>query len=106
LNISDDLVFEPLGLKILGSGIDGAVWFAFKTEETDYTRFFNSELIPADSLTNAVSLPWDSTMPEWWNTRNRTFTGGTISLAAGKWITVGFSPTEGGTVCYIFWHET
>lgn len=106
LHIAEGLEIEPLGLKILESGIDTAVWFVFRSPETDRALYFEPGVAPPDSLHERVTLPWDESMPQWWNTRDRTFVGWTVELPVAKWMTVGFQPTSDGTLCYVFWHET
>ncbi len=106
LHLMAGLEIEPIGLKIIGSGIDDAVWFVFRTTESDHSLIFDPSVIPADSLRGRVAFFWDESMPEWWDTENRTFEGGTLALPAGKWITAGFAPAGNGTICYVFWHET
>lgn len=106
MHISDGIDIEPLGIRILGSGIDDAVWFKFETAESDLSALFDEEFVPADSLEGDVTFHSGEEMPEWWDAGNRTFTGGTVPLQGGTWITVGFQKEENRTICYVFWHET
>jgi len=106
MHIAEGVVIEPLGLKIMGSGIDDAVWFKFRTGESDFSLIFDGSSVPSDSLAGTVSFYATDGLPEWWDTGSRTFTGGTVFLGGGVWMTAGFLREVDGTVCYIFWHET
>ena len=104
-HIREDIAIEPVGLKALCSGIDDAYWFKFETDVSDPMMIFDSIYIPADSLDRQVSFYQNEELPQWWDTRNRIFTGGTVLLNNGSVMTVGYQQEATRIICYIFYHE-
>ncbi len=106
MHLNEELVYEPIGLKILGSGIDDAVWFCFTTKETDISKIFISEYIPPDSLNKAINIYSPDNLPNWWDTANKNLTGDTFELTGGTFISIGIAKNNTGYTIYIFWHES
>jgi len=106
MHLNSSLEYTPVGLKIIGSGIDDAAWFMFTTPETNPAMLFDSCFIPADSLFGRVSFYSPENMPQWWDAGNRTFSGGSIPIEFGRHITAGYRFEEDRMVVYIFWNET
>ena len=104
-HIREDVAVEPVGLKALCSGIDDAYWFKFATDASDPMMIFHELHVPTDSLNGQVSFYQHEDLPEWWDTRNRIFTGGTIPLNNGSIMTVGYQQEPDRIICYIFYHE-
>ena len=106
MHLNDELQYEPIGFKIVGSGIDDAVWFSFHTDETDLGIIFDAEVVPFDSLRGSVDIYTPEDMPLWWDIQGKGLVGGSITLPAGRSMTVGMNREEAGTSVYIFWHES
>ena len=104
--LNEELVYEPIGLKILGSGIDDAVWFCFTTEETDISKIFLSEYISSDSLNKTINIYSPASMPSWWDITDKNLTGNTFELPGGTYISIGLAMNKNGIIVYIFWHQT
>jgi len=104
--LNDELIYEPIGLKILGSGIDDAVWFCFTTKETDISKIFLPEYISPDSLTKAIDIYSPENMPNWWNIMDKNLSGNTIELPGGTFMSIGIEKNNNGHIVYIFWHQT
>lgn len=106
MHINEDLAYQPLGLKIIGSGIDDAVWFCFETEETDPSLIFDENFVSPDSLSSGVSIYVPENMPAWWDAKEADLYGGVFSLSAGKHMTVGIDRKENSSTVYVFWNES
>ncbi|MCD4706651.1 MAG: hypothetical protein K8S62_02825 [Candidatus Sabulitectum sp.] len=106
MHLNDQLQYDPNGLKILGSGIDDAVWFCFHTEETDPAFIFDTTFVSLDSLSGSVSIYSPEDIPDWWDSQEKELVGGVVPLQWGRFMTVGMERKESGTTVYIFWHET
>ncbi len=104
-HIREDVAIEPAGLKAQCSGIDNVYWFKFQTDVSDPMMIFNALHVPADSLDGQVSFYQYEDLPQWWDTRNRIFTGGTISLNNGSAMTVGYQQEPDRIICYILYHD-
>lgn len=105
-HIREEAEIVPLGLKVLGSGIDDAIWFKFETDSPDPSLIFQTEFVPAETLQGETSFFGWEDMPEWWDTRNRVFSGGTVTLEYGSVMSIGFQQEPDRIICYIFYHET
>lgn len=106
LHIRDGIEIEPLGLKVLGSGIDDAVWFKFAVKETDPGLIFDPEAVPADSLGDPVSFFDPQDMPDWWDGGEYHLTGGTVSTGIGEYLRVAFRREGDSLILYVFWNES
>lgn len=106
MHLNDQLTYCPIGLRIAGSGIDDAAWFAFHTDETCLENIFDPSFILLDSLPGVVSFYSPGNMPEWWDAHEKELIGGEFSLPVGQFITIGFEVEEEKTTVYIFWCET
>ncbi len=106
MHIKDDLLYRPLGLKIIGSGIDDAVWFCFQTEETDPAEIFDADFVHPDSLHSSVSIYTPEDIPLWWNAADEDLFGGVFSFSGGRYMTVGIDRQENDCTVYIFWNES
>lgn len=104
--LNPGLKITPLGFKLLGSGIDDAVWFKFKTEETSLSRIFDTTVMDVTGFAENFRFWSASDDLSWWDVENKIFTGGAVSLPAVKVMNVGLEKTETGYVVYIMWHET
>ena len=106
MHLNEDLRYEPIGFKIIGSGIDDAVWFSFHTDETDPVSIFDSGFIPVDSLRGDVDMYSPEDMPLWWDPQGKELAGGVVALDGGRFMTVGIHRKEEGATVYIFWCES
>lgn len=106
MHLNDKLQYDPAGLKILGSGIDDAVWFCFRTDETDPAFIFDTTFISPDSLSGFVSVYAPEDIPDWWDPQEKELVGGVVPLRWSRFMTVGMELKDSGTTVYIFWHET
>jgi len=105
MHLNEELVYEPIGLKILGSGIDDAVWFCFTTQETDISKIFLPEYIPSDSLNKEINIYSPENLPNWWDITDKDLIGGTFEITGGTFISIGIARNNIGYTIYIFWHE-
>ncbi len=105
-HIREDVVIEPVGLKLIGSGIDDAIWFKFEADVSDPLMIFQTAYVPSDSLDGQATFYQSEDLPHWWDTRNRIFTGGTVPLNSGSVMTVGYQQEPDRIICYIFYHES
>ncbi len=103
--LNDELSYEPIGLKILGSGIDDAIWFCFTTGETDISKIFLSEFISPDSLNEEINIYSPENMPNWWDITDKNLTGNAFELPGGTFMSIGMEKNNNGHIVYIFWHE-
>ena len=106
MHIKEGLEYEPIAFKIIGSGIDDAVWFSFETDETDFSRIFDDSFVSPDSLSTGVSINIPEDMPSWWDAPESDLYGRSFSLAGAKHMTVGINRVQNGSIVYIFWNET
>ncbi len=106
MHLSDQLAYEPIGLRIDATGIDAVAWFCFYTEEESIERIFDSEFVSADFLSGPVSFYSNESMPKWWDVDEKVFEGGSISLGGGRQMTVGIHREESINTVYIFWCES
>ncbi len=104
-HICEEAEIEPVGLRILGSGIDDAVWFKFEADVPEPGMIFHKDVVPEDLLTGQVSFYQYDDMPQWWDTRNRIFTGGTVTLESGSVMKIGYQQEPDRIICYIYYHE-
>ena len=105
MHLNPQMDYQPAGMKVIGSGIDGAAWMVFSTEETQTGAIFDTTYVSPGSLLGTASMYSPDDMPEWWNPSNYELTGGIIALSDGCFINVGMNRTSGGTVVFIFWNE-
>jgi len=106
MHLSDQLAYEPIGLRIDATGIDAVAWFCFYTEEDAIERIFDSEFVSVDSLRGPVSFYTNESMPKWWDVDEKVFEGGSVSVGGGRRMTVGVNREEGINTVYIFWCES
>jgi hypothetical protein len=104
LNPSVDII--PLGYKRIGSGIDDAIWFKFKTTATDLTEIFDSTVVDVTTFTSPFTFDFEMEGVRWWDVEGKTLLGGQVSLPNARYMNVGIYRTEEGCVIYIMWHET
>jgi len=105
MHLNPQMVYNPAGIKLIGSGIDDAAWMCFFTGETQTAAIFDTTYIFPDSLLGNVYLYSPEDMPEWWNPGEYKLTGGRIALSNGCFINVGMNRTSEGTAVFIFWNE-
>jgi hypothetical protein len=105
MHLNPGMVYTPVGIKLIGSGIDDAAWMVFFTEETQTWAIFDTTYVFPDSLLGTASMYSLDDMPEWWNPSECKLTGGIIELSDGCFINVGMNRTSEGTVVFIFWNE-
>jgi len=96
----------PLGYKLLGSGIDDAIWFKFKPESTDLTEIFDNTVVDTFEFKSPFTFDHEMKDLQWWDVEGKTLLGGRVSLPNARYMTVGINKTEEGYVIYIMWHET
>ena len=101
--ISTELEIEALGQKYLGSGIDDAIWFKFKTSEDDITKPFDPEFIDNKSFSDFSLTP--SSDLDWWDIEGKTLTGGQVELPNVKILNIGIHKQVDGYIVYCMWHE-
>ncbi|MBN1499249.1 MAG: hypothetical protein JW982_03795 [Spirochaetes bacterium] len=98
------LPIEPLGYKLLGSGIDDAIWFKFKTEEKNISEYFSKNAVNTDNFKHDFQMfPEDIS---WWDVENKKFFGGNAELPNVKFMTIAIEEKTDYNVVYIMWHET
>gem|GEM_PF-577762 len=105
MHIRSDLKIIPLGYKLIGSGIDAAVYFKFETTADSVSRIFDSAC-PFSAEHNGSFVMDKGDGPQWWDVEGRNLTGGHISLPGAKYMDVGIHKQKKGCTVYIFWFET
>jgi hypothetical protein len=96
----------PLGYKLLGSGIDDAIWFKFRTESTDLAEIFDSKVVDTSKFNNDFTFSSEMKNVKWWDVKGKKLFGGQVSLPNVRYMNVGVNKTEEGYVIYVMWHET
>jgi hypothetical protein len=104
LNSSATII--PLGYKLLGSGIDDAIWFKFKTQCTDISEIFDTQVVDITKFKNEIIFRHDVKNLEWWDVSGKDLIGGQVSLPNAKYMNVGLLKTEEGYIVYISGHDT
>ncbi|NOY83791.1 MAG: hypothetical protein GXO96_03010 [Nitrospirae bacterium] len=102
--INKNIIIDPLGFKLVGSGMDDAIWFKFRTE-SKLRDLFNPKVVDLELLSEEYAMISD-TENEWWNVAGKTLLGGQISLPDHKIMNIGIDRSQGEdiSVVYIMWH--
>lgn len=101
--LNKNISIEPLGFKYIGSGIDDAVWFKFRTDG-NIVDLFSSEVVDFKLFSDKYSMTSHSEI-EWWNVESKILFGGQISLPNNKIMNVGIDKkNENVSIVYIMWH--
>ncbi|NLW83104.1 MAG: hypothetical protein GXY41_01670 [Phycisphaerae bacterium] len=96
----------PLGYKLLGSGIDDAIWFKFKIQCTDISEIFDTKIVDITKFKHGFNFFHDMKNLEWWDVSGKDLIGGQVSLPNARCMNVGLLKIEDGYIVYIMWHET
>ena len=96
---------DPIGYKLLGSGIDDAIFFKFRTKAESIKEIFDSNYVDTSSFSKDFQFIYQDKGLKWWDVTGRKFTGGEISLPNVKYMNVGIQEEDNEYVVYIFWHE-
>lgn len=101
--LNKNILIQPLGFKLVESGIDDSAWFKFQTKAS-ITDIFKSEIVDLKLLSKKYSMISHAEI-EWWNVEGKTLLGGQISLPNNKIMNVGIDHSNGdASVVYIMWH--
>jgi len=103
--INPSVELTPLGYKLLGSGIDDAIWFKFPTSSTHLTEVFDGKVVD----TAKFETPFTHIRMKdvkWWDVEGKTLLGAQVSLPNARFMNVGVQKTDAGFVIYIMWTET
>lgn len=105
MHLNPQAPIQGLGFKLLGSGIDDAIWFKFTSPVSDLKDLFQS---PVNIQSFAPGFRFDprSDLPDWWDPDKKALIGGAVELPNGQYMYVGAVPQGNGFLVYIFWHET
>ena len=103
--LQTNLVFQAHGMKLLGSGIDDAIWLKFSCEVTDLASIFQPEFVDTSKFRSGFKLSQYKDLP-WWDVEGRNLTGGQVALPNARFMNVGIDTTETHSVVYIMWNET
>jgi len=102
--LNPDLKIGPLGFKLRGSGIDDAIWFKFKVKASEVAEVFDTAVVDVSEFKDGFTmLPVKGL--KWWDVDGKTFLGGEVSLPNVKFMKVGITKTDDGSLVYIMWFE-
>ena len=103
--LQTNLVFQAHGMKLLGSGIDDAIWLKFSCEVTDPALIFQANVVDTSKFRKGFKLSPYKDLP-WWDVEGRNLSGGQVALPNARFMNVGIDTTGTHSVVYIMWHET
>lgn len=104
--LNPSIPIQVQGFKLLGSGIDDAIWFKFMTPTQDIKDLFRSTVDINTFEPKFNFSPSSLNNPHWWDPDAKNLIGGNVSLPQGRYMSVGIQAQEAGLLVYIFWHET
>ena len=104
--LNPSIPITPLGFKLLGSGIDDAIWFKFITEEKSLSDVFDTTVVDVSKLEKDFQFSPLSDVGKWWDVQDKNLQGGQILLPNVRCMNVGIEKLETGYMIYIMWHET
>lgn len=96
----------PVGFKLLGSGIDDAIWFKFKTDVTDVQNIFDGKVVDTAKFKDGFTFTGGMDGSEWWDVKGKELLGGRVKLPNVRYMNVGIEKNDEGYIIYIMWHET
>jgi hypothetical protein len=95
---------DPLGYKLLGSGIDDAIWFKFRTDASELSKLFDSDVVDTSGFEEGFELREIEKL-KWWDVEGKKFFGGEVSLPNVKFMEVGVVKEAEGYLVYVSWYE-
>ncbi len=99
------LRIRPLGYKLIGSGIDDAIWFKFGVDTSSPAEIFNTNVVDVSGFGDEFELQAPSASCQWWDIGGKKIYGGSVSLPNVRFMNVGIKGDEGEAIVYIMWHE-
>ena len=103
--LQTNLVFQAHGMKLLGSGIDDAIWLKFSCEVTDPAHIFQTNIVVVSNFRNGFKQSPSKDIP-WWDVKGRNLSGGQVAIPNARYMNVGIDAAGTNSVVYIMWHET
>jgi len=104
--LNPSINISPVGYKIIGSGIDDAIWFIFKTDTAEIQDIFDSKVVDTSEFKEGFTFNYDNIWKmKWWKTEGKRFLGGQVELPNVKYMNVGIEDVDDDFVVYIMWHE-
>jgi hypothetical protein len=104
--LNDSVEIMPLGFKLLGWGIDDAIWFKFETNVDDLSQVFDTTVVDTSKFKEGFTFMDKMEKMKWWDVQGKRLLGGEVSLPNGRFMNVGAEKVDEGYVIYIMWHET
>ncbi len=104
--LTPGLKIRPLGYKLIGSGIDDAIWFKFGTDTSSAAEIFRTDIVDVSGFGEALEIQAPASKSDWWDIAGKKIHGGRVSLPNARFMSVGIASSEGQSVVYIMWHET
>ncbi len=104
--LNPSIKMTPLGFKLEGSGIDDAIWFKFKTDETDLSQVFDPKAVDVTKFKENFTFLSQIKGLEWWDVKDKSLLGGQVSLPNARYMNIGIEKADDGYMIYIMWHET
>lgn len=103
--INPGVVIRPLGFKLLGSGIDDAIWFKFETT-ANVQSLFNLKIVDTSGFSESSNQAQDGQGPSWWDLSGKKLLGGQVQLPNARFMNVHIEKKGDRNIVYILWHET
>ncbi|MBW8016942.1 MAG: hypothetical protein FVQ82_12220 [Planctomycetes bacterium] len=95
---------DPLGYMLFDSGIDGSIWFKFKSKSSDLTEIFDTKVVDVSKFQDGFTH-YEKKELKWWDVKGKKFYGGQVSLPNVRYMNVGVEKTDQGYLVYIYWYE-
>ena len=103
--INPSIKINPLGYKLLGSGIDDSIWFKFNTESTDLSQIFDTTVVDVTKFKENFTFLSQPKDLDWWDVKGKSLLGGQLELPNVRFMNVGIDKTGDGYTIYIMWNE-
>jgi hypothetical protein len=104
--LNPGLSFTPLGVSIMDSGIDSAIWLAFDTDTADPAQLFQTNIVDISELTGSTSIQMAPGQPGWWTAGTSSYVGGQVALPSATFMTVAIDTNRTPFRVYLSWFET
>lgn len=102
--LNPNIKIDPMGLKIIASGIDDIVWFKFETR-ANIKNIFNAKYVDVSNFSKNEYVITPAKNISWWIKRKKLLLGGQIELPNVKNMNVGIEQQKNRNIVYIVWHE-
>ncbi|MBN2340477.1 MAG: hypothetical protein JXX29_12595 [Deltaproteobacteria bacterium] len=103
--INPQIEIQPLGLKILGSGIDDAIWFKFETN-APVSDMFKPDVVESSLFRHRNNSFNNGKGIKWWDIPKAGISSDQIALPNARYMTVFIKNNGKRRIVYIFWNET